>query len=115
MPKQVGDLELDQDLTYQQREWRVERISWIVWLLLIVAALLGLLGPGPLSQTRAGSQDERVWVDYERFVRYRSPTQLIVHIEPDAAQEGMFHLQLDQEFIAKAQIQRIDPEPDQQQ
>jgi hypothetical protein len=115
MTKRVGDLELDQDLTYQQREWRAERISWIVATLLLLAALLGVLGPGPLSKTRAGSQDDLLWVEYDRFVRHRSPTELIVHLDPNAAQEGTIQLQLDRGFIEKAQIQRIDPQPDQEQ
>jgi hypothetical protein len=115
MTKRVGDLELDQDLIYQNREWRVERIGWIILALLVLAALLGILGKGPLSKAIAGSQDGPLWVEYQRFVRHRSPTELIVRIEADAAQEGRIHLQLNQEFVQKAQIQRIDPEPDQEQ
>jgi hypothetical protein len=115
MAKRVGDLELDQDLEYQQREWMAERISWVVWLLLLLAALLGILGSGPVSNATAGSQDGPLWVEYQRLARHRSPTTIIVHTRPEIAQDGTLQLQFDQEFIGKVQIERIDPEPDQVQ
>lgn len=115
MTNRVGDLELDQDLTYQQREWRIERISWIVWALLVLAALLGILGPGPLSKATAGNAGDPIWVEYQRFVRHRSPTELIVYVAPDGSEEGALSLQIDQELTEKAQIERIDPEPAKEQ
>jgi hypothetical protein len=42
----VGDLELEQDVQYQQRSWAFERIGWIAMSLIAIAALLGLTGSG---------------------------------------------------------------------
>lgn len=35
----AGDLELEQDLQYQQRSWEFERIGWIAMSLIASAAL----------------------------------------------------------------------------
>ena len=53
----VGDLEISPDLNFQRRSWAMQRFAWVVLALFILAALLGLFGPGPLSQTRAEQQD----------------------------------------------------------
>jgi hypothetical protein len=47
----AGDLEVEQDLDFQQRTWALERAGWIVMLLIIAAALAGFFGGGPLSPT----------------------------------------------------------------
>ena len=63
----VGDLEISQDLTFQRRSWIVQRVGWVMLALLILAALGGLFGPGPLSRARAGPHDGPLWVEYQRF------------------------------------------------
>jgi hypothetical protein len=49
-----GDLELDQDLAFERRTWTVERVAWVAMGLMGIAALAGLLGPGPLSKPPIG-------------------------------------------------------------
>ncbi len=44
--KRVGDLEIDQDLAFERRQWSVQRVGWGVGALIIVAALLGCSAPG---------------------------------------------------------------------
>src|SRR5690606_40519760 len=60
----------------QRFEWRVERIAWVLAALLFALALLGVFGGGPLSRASAGSSDQTVQVDYERFVRVATSTTL---------------------------------------
>ena len=59
----VGDLEIDQDLRFQKREWAFERASWVVMALVVLAGLLGLLGRGPMSDQTAVSGDGLVTVE----------------------------------------------------
>ena len=49
----VGDLQIHQDLCQERREWKIQRVGWLLMALMLVAALAGLLGPGPLSSTIA--------------------------------------------------------------
>ena len=110
--RRVGDLEIAEDLQYHQRAWTLERIGWSVMLLVIVAALAGLLGPGPLSNAVAGRQGSTLWVEYNRFERYQSPTVLRVHFSSSAAKQGKVRLYLNRDFIQQVRVQRIEPEPE---
>jgi len=103
-------LDCAQDLPYQRREWFVERVGWALMLLLVLAALLGLLGSGPLSQAVASATDASMQVEYPRFDRYQSPTELRVHLQPTPGMDTG-RLWLDREFIDRVQLARIDPEP----
>ncbi len=47
--QRVGDLEVAQDRTFQRRSWTIQRVGWVVMLLVAAAALAGLTGSGPLS------------------------------------------------------------------
>jgi len=53
--ERAGDLEIDEDLSFQRREWRVQRGGWVVMAVLILLALLGLTGRGPIRQPTAGT------------------------------------------------------------
>jgi hypothetical protein len=81
--QRAGDLELNQDLRFQRRMWAVQRIGWAVMALVVLAGLLGLFGPGPLSSATAGKEEGPLLVEgYERFVRFRIPTTLQVRLDP---------------------------------
>ena len=108
--KKVGELEIGQDLEFQKKEWKAELFGWILMALLLLAALLGLLGGGPLSQASAAS--EAISIDYHRFTRYQSPTQLLITASPNAVSEGTVRLVLDQDYINSFNVQYVLPEPD---
>ena len=109
----VDDLEIGQDLEFQRREWTVERIGWAAMAVIILMALLGLFGTGPLNNTSIESQDGLLRVDYDRFARRKAPTlPLKVYIESSAAQDGEAHLWLDRNYLEGFDIHRITPQPD---
>ncbi|AAZ55686.1 hypothetical protein JCM3263A_23110 [Thermobifida fusca] len=95
----------------QRFEWRVERIAWVLAALLFALALLGVFGGGPLSRASAGSSDQTVQVDYERFVRVATSTTLKVVIAPRAVREGEVALGLSHEFLEAVTVQGITPVP----
>jgi hypothetical protein len=75
-------LEIDQDLPFQQRLWALQRLGWCVIACIIIAALLGLLGPGPLSSRSIESPKQTFRLEYERFLRHRTSTLLRVILPP---------------------------------
>src|SRR5688572_20481984 len=81
-PERVGTLEVHQDMEFQQREWRVQKLGWILMFLFIAAAVAGAFGAGPVSNATAGEQGSAVWVDYERFGRRGGPLTLRIHARP---------------------------------
>jgi hypothetical protein len=111
--KRVGELEITEDVGFQRKEWRFERIGWAAMALLVLAALAGLLGPGPLSHATAGEEGSALWVGYERFAHRSAPTTLEIHAGPNTAQAGQLRLWLGRDVIAGNQVQSIQPEPQQ--
>jgi hypothetical protein len=100
-------LQIDQDLAFQRREWRGQRLGW--WLLsaFVVAAALGLFGSGVLSRAHARAPDHRLAVDYERFIRVGAPTRLAIR----AAGSDRVELRVDRAWFESLAVQRITPEP----
>lgn len=111
-PKLVGDIQVDEDLAFQRRSWQIQRVGWAIMALLILAALLGLFGPGPLSYATAGVQGSSLWVEYNRFVRFTSVQELIVHLGPEAVRGDEAPLWFSTTYIESLDIQGITPQPD---
>jgi hypothetical protein len=109
--QKIGDLEINQDLNFERRSWRVERIAWIMAALILVAALLGFLGPGPLGKATATSPDKSFSVDYFRVEHYQAPVELRFHIAGRFAKDGDLHVWLDRAFVEALEIKHIDPKP----
>jgi hypothetical protein len=110
--ERVGDLEIEQNLAQQRREWTIQRIGWVVMVLLALAALLGLFGGGPFSEGTAGDRDGPLWVEYPRFARLQAPAELRLHVGSEAVPGNEARVWLDRDFIENVQIQHITPEPD---
>jgi hypothetical protein len=112
--RQVGELQINEDLGFQRRLWRFQTIGRIVMALVLVAALLGLLGPGLLSN---GASDDSPQAglgvkEYERFLRFMKPTTLRIGLEPGAVMEGEARIWLDRQYVEGFQIQHVTPQPE---
>jgi hypothetical protein len=103
-------LELEQDQTFQRREWRLQRLGWIAWGVVTLAGLAGLLGPGPLSDSEAVTSDGALIVAYDRFLHYHHPSQLKLTLRPRSSGEEV-RVQLSQSLLDRIEIHRIEPEP----
>lgn len=107
-----GGLELDQDMPFQERAWRAERVSWVVLSLITVLALLGIFGTGPLASTTAGTEENGLTASYERFVRHDGRSSLELRIAPDQASEGQVEVWFSATYLEDIQIEQVSPEPD---
>jgi hypothetical protein len=112
-PQRIGSLEVEQDLDYQRREWVFERVGWLAMLLLVLAALAGLLGTGALSSTSIGSADGPLRMEYDRFVHYRDPNTLRMLIDGSQVVGGKTRVWFDRGYLDGVQIENIMPEPEQ--
>jgi hypothetical protein len=108
----VGDLEIEHDMDFQRREWKIQRAGWAFMVLVIIAALLGLLGHGPLSRTSASDPDGVLTVEYERFVHYHKPLTLRFHISGTATNKDDLRLWVDRSYLDALDIHSITPEPE---
>lgn len=101
----VGDLEIDQDLAFEAREWRFEQVGYAVVACILAAALIGLLGRGPASHgVETGGGGLRV--EYERFAHAHYPWDLRVHVPGDRP-----GLAIDSGFLARVYLEDVTPPP----
>ena len=95
------------------RPWELaaQRLGWVFFVLVTLAALAGLLGHGPLSETSARSASGAVMIEYHRFERYHSPTEFLIHLDLAAAKNGEIRLWISQSLLEQIEIDSIQPEP----
>ena len=107
----VGDLEIETDPDFLRRQWRVERAGWVIMSLLILAALAGAFGGGPLARAETESRAEAMRVEYDRIARRRGDGALDFHLAAAAVGDTVARLWLEREYVEQVGIQRVTPEP----
>jgi hypothetical protein len=100
--------DLDRQLRFHRREWRVQRIGWVCVALFLALALAGLFGGGPLSRVYAEGPEGRV--EYERFVRSGAPTTLTV-MPATGARHGVSRIEVTAAYLEAFEVESITPEP----
>ena len=111
-PKKIGNIEISQDLDFQNRSWRVQRTAWMVMLGVVVAGLLGLFGGGPLSSATLGDAESGAVVRYERFLRAGGEHVLEMEIAPSGVDgDSIATLWMNGDWLAANQLIGITPAP----
>jgi hypothetical protein len=111
MARPQGSVE-NENPRFNRVMWRVERITWGLMALIILAALLGLLGAGPLSHATAGKPGAPVWVEYDRFAHAQTPTRLRVHLAAPSARADTVDLWVSRSLQDELEIQSVTPKPE---
>ena len=110
--QRVGDLDIDEDIGVQQRSWTAQRVGQVIMALVLLAALAGLLGPGPLSTATARAPGDALRLEYNRFWRSKSSLTLRLHLGPGAVREGKARVWISRAYAEDLQIQEVKPEPE---
>jgi hypothetical protein len=97
-----------------EREWRVQRAGWVLLALIVVAALAGVFGPGPLSWSTTSAADGSLSVEYSRFARNGGPIAVRLEVAPSAAVDGQVQVVLSSELLDSLEVRQIVPEPESQ-
>jgi hypothetical protein len=100
-------LQLDENIDFQRREWRVQRVGWWCLAAFVVAALLGVFGSGPLSHSVAEASG--LSVEYERFLRADARSLLTIELPP--SDTAAAELSISREYIDAVDITQMLPEP----
>lgn len=101
-------LQLDEDLAFQRRSWIGQRIGWGLLALVVIAALLGFLGSGPLSGRETSTADFSMRYDW--ITRHSSPRTLRFDLQARPGNERS--LWLDAAYAHRLRIREIAPEPE---
>jgi hypothetical protein len=109
-PAATGSPAVGEDITFQQREWTVQRLAWIVMTILVVAALLGLAGGGgPAMSATERTADGALQLHYARVERLQASTQL--ELDLATGSRDQLTVWIGSEFLSGTEIESIRPEP----
>lgn len=108
-PGRVAGLDIAEDIAFHRRFRKVERAGWGVMIVLVGAALAGLLGNGPAS--RASLQQGAASVRYERVVHHGSPAALSFAVSGAAPSGPHVAIALDSDYVSAMALEHIVPEP----
>lgn len=98
-----------EDMPLQIKVWKVERIGWYLLFLIMLVALLGLFGAGPLSKAEAVSPNGDLRIQYDRFDRNGASNEMVVKAKAD--EQGKVWLVIDGALLQRFTIEGIQPEP----
>jgi hypothetical protein len=110
--RRIGELDIDQDMDLQRKDWKFQHTGRFVMLLLIIAALLGAFGRGWLAKAEIGAREEPLRMEYSRIARHRSSDILKFYLAPHVAQSGKARLWLKRDYLEGLNIEDICPEPE---
>ncbi len=100
-----------EDLDFQRRWWRFERIMWSIFAVIIVLDVLGAFGRGVLAHAERHTPDGTLNVKYERIERASTPSIMSIRFGPEAIQDGKIQLFLTESVVKDLGAQRIIPQP----
>ena len=105
-------LEIDEDIEFQRRAWKVQKIAFWVLVALLAAAVLGFFGPGLISYREAQDGEGQLKAKYHRWLRFGSPGTLQFEIKGGSTSEGKAQIWIERRYIESLQIESIVPEPE---
>lgn len=111
VPKVAGEVAVGEDLEFQRKWWRFERIIWTLFLVILICDLLGVFGRGWLSKARRSTPDHVLMLNYERIERASTPSIMTLHFAPAAVRDGHIQVFVSEEIIRRLGAQRISPQP----
>jgi hypothetical protein len=111
--KRSDGLEIDEDMKFERRSWRWQRVGWGVLGLILLAAMLGLFGTGWLDSAVAGQPGSPMWMEYNRFGRIQAETsKLQIHLGPGTGANGKVRIWLNREYLEGVRVTNLTPEPE---
>ncbi len=105
------NLQMEQDLPFQYRQWRWERTGQVLIACCIGAALLGLFGHHPLGSVTQQTTDGTFSIHYDRFARVGRADSLLMRLEPGAQGDGLASIWLDREYLDALTLTTVSPTP----
>ena len=105
-----GPLQVDSDDAFTKREFAVESVGWVLLSAVLVAALLGALGPGPLSSAEGVSPSGGVTLDYQRITHTDADDQVVVGIVGGASGTGTVTIRFAGEWIEGLDLRQVTPQ-----
>lgn len=109
MSRKARDLDLDEDLAFQKKEWLAQRVGIGILFALVVGAALGLTGMGgPLSHGEAGQRQDPVFVEFDRVVRRGATATIRLHLR---GAPGETRFWVSAPYLEQVRVENVVPPP----
>ncbi|HYF51231.1 MAG TPA: hypothetical protein VEJ63_17585 [Planctomycetota bacterium] len=102
---------VDEQLQFYRRLHWAQRIGRGLMALIVIAAIIGVFGTGPISYARAGSAGA-ISAEYERFARRQAPMEVVYHVNAKAHSGETIDLHMPQNTLEHIDITSMVPAPD---
>ncbi len=99
-------LQLEEHRTFQERFWKVERIAWVFFGLVVTASLLGFTGSGGYLAVASAQQGENT-IDYPRVSRWQGTDVIEIAMAAGAAER---RVTLSETFFDMYQVEDVQPQ-----
>ena len=109
MEKINNELQIEQDVDFQRKNWKFERAGWLFMLLFVLAAVAGLFGRGGViwNTSVAGDKNDGLEIKYSSFVRQQAPEELEINMGGTETT-----LVVQSKDFNKIQINNVVPQPE---
>lgn len=99
-----------ENMPWQRLEWHIQRVGFVLLLLVVFAGAIGIFSKGWLSNQSATSTDSRLGVDYERFGRRESNMDMTLRLKQ--LRGNSYEIRLRGPQLDNIQLQTLQPQPD---
>ncbi|MGL6244475.1 hypothetical protein [Pseudomonas sp.] len=100
---------VNEDMAFQRKVWRFERVGWYALVLIVLLTLAGLFSKGPLSSRALVSPDQKLMIEHELFHRSGSTSSMVIHVQANPHQT--VELQITGDFLQGFSIDTLQPDP----
>jgi hypothetical protein len=106
-------LEIDADLGFQKRLWKIERFGQVFILFIVLGALSGGLGGlGPANSAIVKAPGNSGWVEYDHFLRFQTLSILRICFKINVGHEEKIRLTLNEDYLRRFRCQQVIPTPE---
>ncbi len=109
--RRIDGIEIEQDMAFQRRSWRVQRWGRTAVFLFVAAGTAGIFGGGGLSRVKQADASGVLRIDHPRFVRATAPFEVKITVDPNASGGEPLALWWDDRIAGHWEIDRMSPEP----
>ena len=106
---EVGDIQVNEDLSFLRKEWRFQRIGWLGMALFVLLGLSGAFGRGPLSNVTDGD-NATLAISYERIIRHAADSRLEI-VAGEALRADTLRIYITAGYLKGFEVRSIIPEP----
>ncbi|MGI4755582.1 MAG: hypothetical protein ACRYGF_01895 [Janthinobacterium lividum] len=112
VPQIDNAVAVGEDLKFQERWWTFERVAWNIFLLILLADVLGAFGNGWLAKAKKQEAGSGMLVKYDRIERTFTPSRVTLQFGPDAASNGKIILFVRNNLLKDLGASRVIPQPE---